>query len=164
MSEIVNESLKKAAKGTAIAFAGMLIYMFLEFITCVIIARNATQSEYGIFSIGFVLLNFFVIISCLGLHVGAPRYIAYFRGKGEDDKVKGVILSALQLSFMASIFCFVLFFLPSDFFTTLFHLQQSSVLKIFAIAVPFLSLLKYLPLFSVDSIECMKRCISGMLS
>ncbi len=44
MSEIVNESLRKAAKGTAIAFVGMLIYMFLEFITRVIIARNATQS------------------------------------------------------------------------------------------------------------------------
>jgi O-antigen/teichoic acid export membrane protein len=137
VSEIVNESLKKAAKGTAIAFVGMLIYMFLEFITRVIIARNATQSEYGIFSIGFVLLNFFVIISCLGLHVGAPRYIAYFRGKGDGKKVKGVISSTVQLSVIASLFCFVLFFMVSDCFATLFHLQQSSILKIFAIAVPF---------------------------
>jgi O-antigen/teichoic acid export membrane protein len=137
MSEIVNESLKKAAKGTAIAFVGMIVYIFLEFITRVIIARNATQSEYGIFSIGFVLLNFFVIISCLGLHVGAPRYIAYFRGKGDNKKIKGVISSTVQLSIIASLFCFALFFLSSDFFTELFHLQQSSVLKIFAIAVPF---------------------------
>ncbi len=137
MSEIVNESLKKAAKGTAIAFVGLLIYMFLEFITRVIIARNATQSEYGIFSIGFVLLNFFVIVACLGLHVGAPRYIAYFRGKGDNKKVKGVIFSSLQLSVIASLVCFLLFFLASDFLTELFHLQQSSVFKIFAIAVPF---------------------------
>ena len=137
MSEIVNESLKKAAKGTAIAFLGMLIYMFLEFITRVIIARNATQSEYGIFSIGFVLLNFFVIVSCLGLQRGVPRYIAYFRGAGDNKKINGVIFSSLQLSVIASLFCFALFFLSSDFFTQLFHLQHSSVLKIFAIAIPF---------------------------
>jgi len=111
MSEIVNESLKKAAKGTAIAFVGVLIYMFLEFITRVIIARNTTQNDYGIFSIGFVLLNFFVIVACLGLHVGAPRYIAYFRGKGDSKKVKGIIFSSLQLSIIGSPFCFVLFFL-----------------------------------------------------
>ena len=137
MSEIVNKSLKKAAKGTAVAFAGLLVYIFLEFITRVIIARNATQSDYGIFSIGLALLNFFVIISCLGLHMGAPRYIAYFRGKGDNKKIKGVIYSSLQLSVIASLFCFALFFLSSDFFTEIFHLQQSSVLKIFAIAVPF---------------------------
>ena len=139
MSEIVNESLKKAAKGTAIAFFGMLIYMFLEFITRVIIARNATQSEYGIFSIGFILLNFFVIISCLGLQAGAIRSIAYYSGKGDNNKVKGVISSSIQLSFIASLFCFSLFFFSSDFLTELFHFQQSasSVLKTFALAVPF---------------------------
>ena len=137
MSGIINESLKKVAKGTAIAFLGMLIYMFLEFITRVIIARNATQSEYGIFSIGFVLLNFFVIISCLGLLAGTPRYIAYFRGKGDNNKVTGVISSSIQLSVIASLVCFSIFFLSSDFLAELFHLQQSSVLKIFAIAVPF---------------------------
>jgi len=137
MEENVNESLKKVAKGTAIAFVGMLIYILLEFITRVIIARNTTQDEYGVFSIGFVLLYFFVIASCLGLTGGAARYIAYFRGKGENNKVKGVISSTVQLSVIASLFCFSLFFFSADFLTALFHLEQTSVLKIFALAVPF---------------------------
>ena len=140
----MNESLKKVAKGTVIAFVGMLIYMSLGFITRVIIARNTTQSEYGVFSIGFVLLYFFVITSCLGLQVGAPRYIAYFRGKGENNKVKCVIFSTVQLSVIASLFCFSLFFFSSDFLTALFHLQQSSVLKIFALAVPFFVIIEIL--------------------
>lgn len=144
MEETVNESLKKVAKGTVIAFVGMLIYMSLGFITRVIIARNTTQSEYGVFSIGFVLLYFFVITSCLGLQVGAPRYIAYFRGKGENNKVKCVIFSTVQLSVIASLFCFSLFFFSADFLTALFHLQQSSVLKIFALAVPFFVIIEIL--------------------
>ncbi|RZN40552.1 MAG: flippase [Methanophagales archaeon ANME-1-THS] len=137
MSEILNESLKKAAKGTALAFVGMFMFMLLEFITRILIARNATQSEYGTFSIGFVLLNFFVLLSCLGLQVGATRYIAYFRGREDYRKVRGILFSAVQLSFSASIVCCVLFLLFADYFALVFHVQESSVLKIFALAVPF---------------------------
>ena len=138
MTEVnISESLKKTAKGTAIAFLGMIIFMFLEFITRVIIARNTTQTDYGIFNIGFVLLNFFVILACLGLNAGSPRYIAYLKGKDETNKIAGVVLSSLQLSFIAGIFIFLFFFFFSDLFTDIFHLQKSSVLKIFAIAVPF---------------------------
>lgn len=129
--------LSKIVKGGAIVFLGMLTFSFFEFITRIIVARYATQSDYGVFSIGIVLLNFFVLISCLGLHVGTTRYIAYYRGKRDYKKVSGVIFSAVQLSFSASLVCFLLFFFLSDFLASLFHLQQPSVLKIFAIAVPF---------------------------
>lgn len=137
MSEIVAETLKKAATGTAIAFIGMLFYISLEFITRIILARNTTPSEYGTFNIGFVLLYFFVTLSCLGLTGGAPRYIAYLRAKGEKNKVKRVISSTVQFSFIASLFCFSLFFFSTDFLTAIFHLEQTYVLKIFALAVPF---------------------------
>ncbi|MHC1635951.1 MAG: flippase [Candidatus Methanospirareceae archaeon] len=135
--EIVNESLKKVAKGTTIASFGMLLYLLLEFLTRIIVARNSTQSEYGEFSIGFVLLYFFTTASCLGLTGGIPRCIAYFRGKGDDNKVREVIFSAIQLSSIASISGFVLFFILSDHLSSLFHLQNPVVLKIFSLALPF---------------------------
>jgi hypothetical protein len=76
MSEIVNQSLQKTflqaktftkkahaiAKGTGIIFIGTIIGMLLGF-GRVIIVRYTTQTEYGIFSLARVLLNFFVIIS-----------------------------------------------------------------------------------------------------
>lgn len=133
----MSESLGKMAKGGVIVFAGMLLFTFFEFITRIIIARYTNQNDYGIFSIGLVLLNFFVLISCLGLHTGTMRFIAFYRGSGEYGKVKGVIMSALQLSFIASLVCFLFFFFFSDFLAKFFHLPQPSVLKIFAIAVPF---------------------------
>jgi len=144
VNEIVNESLKKAAKGTAIAFAGMLIYMFLEFITRVIIARNTTQNEYGVFSIGFTLMSVFVIISCLGLQGGAARCIAYFRGREENEKVSGVIYSSLQLSITAGLFSFLFVFFLSDFLASLFHLKGSIPLKVFAVAIPFYVIIEIL--------------------
>jgi len=133
----MNGSLEKIAKGGIIAFVGMLTYIFLEFIARVIIARYTTQSEYGAFCIGLTLLNIFVLISCLGLQGGATRCIAYFRGKENYGKVRNIVFSAAQLSFIASIICFLISFFLSDFLASLFHLQQSTVLKMFSVAIPF---------------------------
>lgn len=138
----MSESLGKIAKGAAIAFIGMLAFTFFEFVTRVIIARYATQGEYGAFSIGFALLNIFVMVSCLGLHGGATRCIAYFRGKGENETVAGIVYSSLQLSFAAGLFFFLVVFLSSDFLNEIFHLEQPTVLKLFAIAIPFLTVVE----------------------
>ena len=57
MSEIVNQSLQKIAKGTGIIFIGTIIGMFLGFVGRVIVVRYITQSEYGIFSLALVLMR-----------------------------------------------------------------------------------------------------------
>ena len=88
MSEIVNQSLQKIAKGTGIVFIGTMIGMLLGFVGRIIIVRYTTQSEYGIYSLALVIISIFVTIATLGLSEGSARYIAYFRGKKEDEKVK----------------------------------------------------------------------------
>jgi O-antigen/teichoic acid export membrane protein len=141
---MMSGSLGKIAKGAAIAFFGMLAFIFFEFITRVIVARYTTPSEYGTFCIGFALLNVFVLLSCLGLQGGATRCIAYFRGTGEREKVAGVVYSSLQLSIATGIFFFVVLFLSSDTLKGLLHLEQSVVLKLFATAIPFLVIVEIL--------------------
>jgi O-antigen/teichoic acid export membrane protein len=84
MSEIVNQSLQKIAKGTGIIFIGTIIGMLLAFVGRVLLARFFTQAEYGIYSLALVLPSIFVAISTLGLQEGSTRYIAYFRGKKEE--------------------------------------------------------------------------------
>jgi O-antigen/teichoic acid export membrane protein len=140
----MSDSLGKIARGAAIAFVGMLAFTFFEFVTRVIIARYATPGEYGAFSIGFALLNIFVMVSCLGLQGGATRCIAYFRGKGDNEKVAGIVYSSLQLSIAAGFFFFIVIFFFSDVLNDIFHLEQSMVLKLFAIAIPFLTVIEIL--------------------
>ena len=60
MSEIVNQSLQKIAKGTGIIFIGTIRHLLLS--TC-----------YN---------KIFVTISILGLNEGSTRYIAYFNFMG----------------------------------------------------------------------------------
>ena len=139
MSEIVNQSLQKIAKGTGIVFIGTIIGMLLGFVGRIIIVRYITQSEYGIYSLALVLVSIFVTISTLGLQEGSTRYIAYFRGKSEEGKIKGVISSSLKIALIASIIFSLILFLSSDIISTnIFHSSElSTPLKIFSVAIPF---------------------------
>ena len=59
MSEIVNESLRKIAKGTGIAFTGTIIGLLLGFVGRIILVRYTTQSEYGIYCLAFIVVGTF---------------------------------------------------------------------------------------------------------
>jgi O-antigen/teichoic acid export membrane protein len=146
MSEIVNQSLQKIAKGTGIVFTGTIIGMLLGFVGRVIIVRYTTQTEYGIYSLALVIISIFVTISTLGLQEGSTRYIAYFRGKKEEGKVKGVISSSIKIAIIASISLAAISFFISDFISiSIFHTPAlSTPLKIFTIAIPFTVLINVL--------------------
>ena len=75
MSEIVNQTLQKIAKGTG----------------RIILVRFTTQTEYGIYSLAFVIISIFVIISTLGLSEGSTRYITYFNFMGRKKVLYGYI-------------------------------------------------------------------------
>ena len=139
MSEIVNQSLQRIAKGTGIIFIGTIIGMFLGFIGRIILVRFTTQTEYGIYSLALVIISIFVTISTLGLQEGSTRYIAYLRGKKEEGKVRGVISSSIKIALVASIIFSSILFLSSDIISTnIFHSSElSTPLKIFSIAIPF---------------------------
>jgi O-antigen/teichoic acid export membrane protein len=139
MSEIVNQSLQKIAKGTGIVFIGTIIGMLLGFVSRIIIVRYITQTEYGIYSLALVLMSIFVTISMLGLQQGSTRYIAYFRGKSEERKVRDVISSSLKIALISSIIFSLILFLSSDIISTnIFHSSElSTPLKILSVAIPF---------------------------
>jgi O-antigen/teichoic acid export membrane protein len=139
MSEIVNESLRKIAKGTGIVFTGTIIGLFLGFAGRIVLVRYTTQSEYGIYCLAFTVVSIFVVISTLGLGEGSTRYIACFRGKGEDGNVRGVISSSIKIVLVASVAIAAISFFVSDFISVnIFHTPElSTVLKIFSIAIPF---------------------------
>ena len=146
MSEIVNESLRKIAKGTGIVFTGTIIGLFMGFVGRIILVRYTTQSEYGIYCLAFTVVSIFVVISTLGLGEGSTRYIACFRGKGEYGKVRGVISSSIKIALVASVAIAAISFFVSDFISVnIFHTPElSTALKIFSIAIPFTALINVL--------------------
>lgn len=139
MSEIVNHSLHKVAKGTGIILLGTIAAMGFGFLGRILLARFFTQSEYGIYSLALVVLSIAVAISFFGLQEGTTRQIAYYRGKGDKPRVQGVITSSLQITLVASILLAVILLFTSGIISTkIFHEPGlATPLKIIAIALPF---------------------------
>jgi len=146
MSEIVNQSLQKIAKGTGIVFIGSLAGLVLAFIGRLLVARYWTESDYGVFSLALVVLNICVVIGTLGLQSGVRRSIAYARGKNEHEKVQGLISASVWLGLASSlILCLILFFISETIAIKIFHEPALiSPIRIFAIAIPFSTLLDVL--------------------
>lgn len=143
MYEPLDDSLKKITRGAGIALAGMALGLLFGFITRLIIARYGLEANYGIFSLALVVLSTATIISGLGLTRGATRYIAYLRGTGEEAKVRGAIFVSLRFSTVASIILGLVIFLTADTISVnIFHTPDLiPALKIFAIGIPFLTLI-----------------------
>lgn len=143
MSEPLDDSLKKIAQGTGIAAMGMALGLLFSFITRLIIARYGLQSYYGTFSLALVVLQTAAIISSLGLSRGATRYIAFFRGAGEETKVRMTMFTSIRFSTLASIVIgLVIFFAADAIARGIFNAPElTPALKIFAIGVPFTTLI-----------------------
>ena len=137
-----DSSLKKVVRGTIIVIIGTIVAMPLAFLAKIILARFFTQSEYGIFSLGFSIVNILVVISLLGLGVGSTRQIAYHREKKNFSQVQGIINSSMQISLITSIIVSMIVILTSDFLSIkVFHDSALSMpLKIFAISIPFITI------------------------
>ncbi|MBU7023424.1 MAG: oligosaccharide flippase family protein, partial [Theionarchaea archaeon] len=143
MSEIVDQTLKRIVKGSSIVLVGTLISMPLGFITKLIVIRNTTQSEYGMYSLGLVLLTILVTVSLMGLQEGSTRFIAYYRGKSisePDKRIKGIIYSAFQMILLSSVVWFlIVFFLSDSVASHVFHMPEfSTVLRWFSVSLPFM--------------------------
>jgi O-antigen/teichoic acid export membrane protein len=143
MSEIVNQSLQKITRGTAIVFLGTIVGMLFFFGGKVLVARFFSPSEYGIYSLALVILNIAVLVSTVGLQAGSARQIAFYRGKAKAAKVQAIVFSSLQIVLLASILlAVVLFFTSGVIATQLFHEPGLALpLKIFSVAIPFLVLI-----------------------
>ena len=146
MSEIVDESLRKIARGAGLVLIGTGLAMVLGMISRIIIARYVTQGEYGVYSLALTIVNILVVIATLGLKSGTPRQLAFYRGKGEESKIKGVVFSSLQIAAISSVLISLVVFLTSDLISTkLFHITElSAALRIFCLAIPFIVLINVL--------------------
>jgi O-antigen/teichoic acid export membrane protein len=138
-TENVNKSFQKIAKGGIITLIGTIVGTLLGFASRVIIVRYTSQSEYGVYSLALVLIGIFATISTLGFHEGSARYIAYFRGKNEEDKLGNIISSSIKIAIIASISLAIFSFFISDYISiSIFHVLDLSIpLKIFSITIPF---------------------------
>jgi O-antigen/teichoic acid export membrane protein len=141
---------KKIAKGAGISFFGNTFQLGLNFSLNVVLGRFLGAASYGIFAIGYSIVEIMHMFSALGLQHGIVRFIPLFKGEKSVEQVKGTLISALSLSILTSAAAgFTLFFLSDiiaiDFFN---EPELVEVLKLFSFLLPF-EVITLIALFSI---------------
>lgn len=142
MKQSLDESLVRISKGTGIVFVGISVGLLLAFIARLLVARYATESDYGIFCLALVVLNIGALVGTLGLQEGASRNIAYARGENDREKIKWLISVSVWFALVTSLSLGLILFLASQTIAEriLHDPALGFPLKIFATAIPFFTL------------------------
>ena len=113
MSKIVKSSLETAVKGTTLVFIGAVVSMLLWFFTKILIIRNTTMAELGIYSLVIATVSITSIIAGAGLTDGITKFVSIFLGEGKTDDAEAVSKSSLQIGLLSSITASVSLYLLS---------------------------------------------------
>ncbi len=125
MKKNIQKSLNKAAKGTVIVFAGTVASIFLWFATKVLIVRNVTEEELGIYSLALAIATIFSMISLVGLNQGVARYVSISLGKGRPAQAERQIVSSLRMgTVFGALSATVIFFLAPYIARHVFYMQS----------------------------------------
>ena len=133
----VDSSLKKIAKGTGLVLVGTIFTVFIGFFVRVIIVRNLTQADYGIFSLTLAIFLMATSLTAFGLPSAITRYIAKYQGQNKPELVKGTIVSGLHLLVFMGVLGGIVLFVTSNIFAYIFNAPEIAfLLKLWAVALP----------------------------
>ena len=97
------------AKGAIIVFICIILGRLFSYLFTLLVARIGPQ-QYGALSISFSIIEFLFIFSLLGLNEGVERFVAYYSGKRDNSKAKGIIFDTFLFSGFLSILFSIIFF------------------------------------------------------
>jgi O-antigen/teichoic acid export membrane protein len=107
--------MKRALRGT---FWVMLFHVgasVISYGTRVVLARNLTPSEYGLFYAVFTFVMFFMFFRDLGLVQSVAKYIPEYKIQEKYNEIKTVITSALGMQLISSVFFSITFYVLADY-------------------------------------------------
>lgn len=147
-------SLRLIAKSSVIVFVSIFLSKIFAYLYRIIIAREFGPEVYGLFSLAIMILGFFATFSIIGLDAGITRYVPFYRGRDQKDKIRYVFKFTFKILLGLSIFFGILLFLLSDFISIgIFNEPDLSIfLKIFAPLIP-ISVISFFFLSAIRSYE-----------
>ena len=126
---------KKLAGGSLFIFFIAILSALVAFFTRVILARNLTNEEVGLFFAVFVFVNFFTLFRNFGLGAVLIKKIPEFQIKNKFVEIKSIILTTTIIRLLLASVIFILFLLMSDFLAIEYFgdLRASLILKLLGV-------------------------------
>jgi O-antigen/teichoic acid export membrane protein len=144
MTEIINISVKKAVKGTSLILSGTAVSALLLLTIKILIVRNTTKEELGVYTLSIAVANIFALLATLGIHEGIARYVALLLGRNELYEANSLSQTAIRIVLISGICGAVLLYSSADFLAQhAFHnLELSRPLKCVSLSIPFFVILQ----------------------
>ena len=127
---------KLAVKSVFVVFTISILAALLGYIVRVILARNLSIEDFGLFYAVFAFLGLIWTFQTLGFDKATSRFIPEFLHKREYDEIKSSMLFVciVQL-FTNAVIVAVIYFISDFLAVNFFHNNQaSSILKLMSIA------------------------------
>ena len=131
--------LAQILKLAGVSGFGNIVQQCIRLVTNIIVTRTIGASAYGLFSLGMTVVNMGAIAPRFGLPQGITRFVAYYRGKGEAEKVPVVLRQALLISFcLGAATAIIIYLLAPYLASAVFHNEAlSPVLRWLSLFIPF---------------------------
>ncbi len=134
-----NSELKSIAKNAGFGALGILFMNVMAFVSNAVITRTLGADSYGLFVLATNIFTFIAIIPQFGFNNTIVRYVSFYGGKGDEAKVKGVIVFGFKLLLILSLIVMVVSFFISPLISgNIFERPElTPLLKIILLSLPF---------------------------
>ncbi|MFB6115478.1 MAG: flippase, partial [Candidatus Nanohalobium sp.] len=124
MPDSDQKTLNALAKGAGVTAVGMAISKVLTYLYRLSIARYLGPEAYGQLSLVMMVVGIGSTFAYLALGNGIKKFIPEFRTRGDEARIKGTVLSTLQMAVPASIIVWAIIFFGAEWIaTTVFENQ-----------------------------------------
>jgi len=106
---------KRAVRGTAWVMLFHVAASFVSYINRIVLARNMTPSEYGVFYAVFTFVTFFLFVRELGLLQALSKHIPEYKIREDYGAIKSAIFSTFSMQFAGSLILSIAFFLSANY-------------------------------------------------
>jgi O-antigen/teichoic acid export membrane protein len=134
----VDAPLRSAVKNSTFVFIGMTSSILLWFASKILIVRNTTKEELGIYSLVIAITGILSIIATLGIQEGVSRYVSLFLGEAKREEADSISKTALKLGILSGMFFFLpLFFIPNIIAGSFFYkIELATPIKVMSFFIP----------------------------
>ncbi|MGV8150743.1 MAG: flippase [Candidatus Woesearchaeota archaeon] len=132
---------KKAIHGFIIVFAFLIVAALFSYLFRLLLARELTLTEYGLFYSLTAFAGVLVLVRDLGIVHAIYYFIPRFLSKKDKKNSKAIISKILKIEFITSLLVMLLIIVFSDYLVqNYFHSGTTSLVIIFAIGFFFNSI------------------------
>lgn len=117
---------KEVVRGSILLTIFSILASGVAYLTKLILVRNLTVEEYGLFFSVLTFILFLQVFVSLGLTKGLARSIAKYRVRNENEKIKSVILGSFVIQMVSTLILMAALFFTSSYLATNYFENESA--------------------------------------